>query len=113
MFHSDPTVSAVATRLASMEEFYPLFNSQIGLYFARLSSSKSKYFPFRIGVSSKSDSRVTPSITDVSTFLVKVSSGRFLGYGMQADCNSAISQGHLAVGQTRLEDLSLMAHHGR
>ena len=113
MFHSDPIVSAVATRLASMEEFYSLLNSQIGLYFARLSSSKSEYFPFRIGVSSKSDSRVTPSITDVSTFLAKASSGGFLGYEMQTDCNSAISQGHLAVGQTRLEDLSLMAHHGR
>lgn len=42
MFHSDPIVSAVATRLASMEEFYSLLNSQIGLYFARLSSSKSE-----------------------------------------------------------------------
>ena len=80
MFHSDPIVSAVATRLASMEEFYSLLNSQIGLYFARLSSSKSEYFPFRIGVLSKSDSRVTPSITDVSTFLAKASSGGFLGY---------------------------------
>lgn len=48
-------------------------------------------------------------VTDVLTFLTEISSGRSLEYRTLAVYKSAISQGHLPVGQTKLGDLPVVS----
>ena len=47
-------------------------------------------------------------ITDVLTFLTEISTSQSLEYKTLAVYKSAISQGHLLIGQTRLGDLPVM-----
>jgi len=49
-------------------------------------------------------------VTDVVTFLTEIVTNQFLAYRTLAVYKSAISQGHLPVGQTKLVDLPVESH---